>query len=111
MATPSTGPPRRTGIVLAVVALLIGVLTLAGPSAARVMTGGWKAVPKASATHPKSHHQRNHAQTRTLEAAPNHVAFTLEGCRNDGTISLPNGSGKYICPDAAYTTGNLGKNW
>jgi hypothetical protein len=41
------------------------------------------------------------------------VSFTLEGCRNDGTptITLPNGDGKFICPDAAYTTGNLGKGW
>src|SRR5215831_14007385 len=41
----------------------------------------------------------------------NHVAFTLEGCRNNGSITLPNGSGQFICPDAAYTTGNLGKGW
>lgn len=38
-----------------------------------------------------------------------HVSFTLAGCRNDGTITLPNGSGKFICPDSVYTTGNLGK--
>lgn len=43
--------------------------------------------------------------------APNHVSFTLEGCRNDGTITLPNGSGQFLCPDADYTTGNLGKGW
>src|SRR5512136_2646679 len=41
----------------------------------------------------------------------NFISFTLEGCRNDGTITLPNGSGQFICPDAAYTTGNLGKGW
>jgi hypothetical protein len=40
-----------------------------------------------------------------------HISFTLEGCRNDGTITLPNGSGDFICPDADYTTGNLGKGW
>jgi len=40
---------------------------------------------------------------------PSQVNFTLAGCRNDGSITLPNGSGKFICPDAAYTTGNLGK--
>lgn len=39
------------------------------------------------------------------------VSYTLEGCRNNGGISLPDGSGKFICPDAAYTTGNLGKGW
>ena len=37
--------------------------------------------------------------------------YNLEGCRNDGTILLPNGQGKFICPDAAYTSGNLGKGW
>jgi hypothetical protein len=42
---------------------------------------------------------------------PSQVNFTLAGCRNDGSITLPNGSGKFICPDAAYTTGNLGKGW
>src|ERR1051326_1091112 len=41
----------------------------------------------------------------------NFISFTLEGCRNNGNITLPNGSGQYICPDAAYTTGNLGKGW
>jgi len=45
------------------------------------------------------------------EVDPVGVSFTLEGCRNDGTVALPNGSGKFICPDAAYTTGNLGKGW
>ncbi len=39
------------------------------------------------------------------------LSFTLDGCRNNGTIVLPNGSGQFICPDAAYTTGNLGKGW
>ncbi|HMQ33897.1 MAG TPA: hypothetical protein PKD53_24410, partial [Chloroflexaceae bacterium] len=50
---------------------------------------------------------------------PNTVQFTLEGCRNDGSITLPNGDGNFICPDPAplggnnsdYTTGNLGKGW
>jgi hypothetical protein len=40
----------------------------------------------------------------------NFVSFTLEGCRNDGTIALPINN-QFICPDAAYTTGNLGKGW
>jgi hypothetical protein len=39
------------------------------------------------------------------------VSYTLEGCRNNGNITLPNLGGKFICPDAAYTTGNLGKGW
>jgi hypothetical protein len=42
---------------------------------------------------------------------PQQVNFTQEGCRNNGGITLPNGSGKFICPDSAYTTGNLGKGW
>jgi hypothetical protein len=50
-----------------------------------------------------------------VPAAPSNpypgISFTLEGCRNTGTITLPNGSGQFICPDAAYTTGNLGKGW
>ncbi|GGL10079.1 prealbumin-like fold domain-containing protein [Deinococcus radiotolerans] len=55
-----------------------------------------------------------HAQAFTTPyPTSDSVSFTLEGCRNDGTppITLPNGSGKFICPDAAYTTGNLGKGW
>lgn len=42
---------------------------------------------------------------------PQQVQFTLEGCRNDGSITLPNSGGKFICPDGAYTSGNLGKGW
>ncbi len=42
---------------------------------------------------------------------PDHVNTTIEGCNNNGTITLPNGSGQFICPDADYTTGNLGKGW
>ena len=40
----------------------------------------------------------------------NFISLTLEGCRNDGTITLPV-NGLFVCPDAAYTTGNLGKGW
>jgi hypothetical protein len=39
------------------------------------------------------------------------TSYTLEGCRNNGTITLPDGSGRFVCPDSAYTTGNLGKGW
>lgn len=39
------------------------------------------------------------------------VSYTLEGCRNNGDITLPNGGGKFQCPTASYTTGNLGKGW
>ncbi|WP_024303656.1 hypothetical protein [Pseudogulbenkiania sp. MAI-1] len=44
-------------------------------------------------------------------ADPDHVSLTLEGCRNNGDITLPNSSGQFVCPDTAYTTGNLGKGW
>ena len=40
----------------------------------------------------------------------NFISFTLEGCRNDGSITLPIG-GKFVCPDPPYTTGDLGKGW
>lgn len=43
-------------------------------------------------------------------ALPDKVTTTLEGCRNDGTITFPAG-GPFVCPNAAYTTGNLGKGW
>jgi hypothetical protein len=43
-------------------------------------------------------------------APPNFIGTTFEGCRNDGTILLPIG-GQFICPDSAYTSGNLGKGW
>jgi hypothetical protein len=48
---------------------------------------------------------------------PSSVNITLQGCRNDGTLSpanfpiIINGTPYYICPDKMYTTGNLGKNW
>ena len=41
---------------------------------------------------------------------PSHVTTTLEGCKNTGSITLPI-AGKFVCPDAAYTSGNLGKGW
>ena len=52
-----------------------------------------------------------------LAQEPDHVSFTFEGCRNNGDILLPNGSGQFICPDKqpsqpnkdAYTGGELGK--
>ena len=41
--------------------------------------------------------------------------FSFQGCRNDGSITLPNPNppyaGEYICPDSAYTGGELGKGW
>src|SRR5258708_8541091 len=41
------------------------------------------------------------------------INYSFQGCRNDGSITLPNSNppyaGQYICPDTAYTAGELGK--
>jgi hypothetical protein len=41
--------------------------------------------------------------------------FSFQGCRNDGSITLPNPNppyaGQFICPDTANTGGELGKGW
>ena len=50
------------------------------------------------------------APNAQVTAEPSGVSFTLEGCRNDGTITLPIAD-KYVCPDGVYTSGNLGKGW
>jgi uncharacterized repeat protein (TIGR01451 family) len=50
------------------------------------------------------------ATSAAATADPSGVSFTLQGCRNDGTIKLPI-NGKFVCPESAYTTGNLGKGW
>lgn len=39
------------------------------------------------------------------------VSYDKAGCRNDGTVILPNSNGDFICEDADYTSGNLGKGW
>jgi hypothetical protein len=43
-----------------------------------------------------------------LATDPDHVAFTLEGCRLPVGATLPS---SVICDDSQYTTGNLGKSW
>jgi uncharacterized repeat protein (TIGR01451 family) len=43
-----------------------------------------------------------------LAADPDHVNFTLEGCRLPVGATLPS---NVICDDSQYTTGNLGKSW
>src|SRR3954454_1724960 len=43
-----------------------------------------------------------------LATDPNHVAFTLEGCRLPVGATLPS---SIVCDDSQYTTGNLGKSW
>jgi hypothetical protein len=39
------------------------------------------------------------------------LSFRLQGCDRSVTTTLPNGSGKFICPNGLYTDGNLGQNW
>src|SRR3954447_1249513 len=43
-----------------------------------------------------------------LAANPDHVNFTLEGCRLPVGATLPS---NIVCDDSLYTTGNLGKSW
>ncbi|MEA2220073.1 MAG: trimeric autotransporter adhesin [Solirubrobacteraceae bacterium] len=43
-------------------------------------------------------------------ADPDHVQFTLEGCRPNADVSFL-AMGPFVCPNADYTTGNLGKFW
>ena len=46
--------------------------------------------------------------------ASNQVQLGFEGCRNNGTIFLPTANpinDGYICDDADYTPGELGKDW
>ena len=55
------------------------------------------------------------AQAVGFTITPPSGQYTIEGCRNDGSITLPSTNnaegGGFVCPDAAYTTGNLGKGW
>lgn len=51
------------------------------------------------------------AQVTADPTPPDRVSFTLEGCRNDGSITLPDSGGRFVCPGSAYTSGNLGKGW
>jgi hypothetical protein len=93
MATRTIPPGRRTttraSLFVALGLLIVAILALGGPGALR----GPASAEAASGID------------------PNFVSFTIEGCRNNGGIVLPNGDGNYICPDAVYTTGNLGKAW
>ena len=48
-------------------------------------------------------------QPQVAEAVePTHVSFTLEGCK-DPSVNLEFTG--FVCADADYTTGNLGKSW
>jgi hypothetical protein len=50
------------------------------------------------------------ASSAFAAADPDHVTFRHEGCRLVTTTQLPGADG-FVCTDAEYTTGNLGKNW
>jgi hypothetical protein len=88
-------PPRRrlTVGLIAVLVGLVGVLALSTAGSASFVRPDGKLAAAAAL------------------ADPSGVSFTLEGCRNDGSIALPNGNGDFICDDSVYTTGNLGKGW
>ena len=91
MRQMTTTMRRRLGAVTIVLAAVVGMLMLTTTGAARTDSG--VSILAASGNDPSS------------------VSFGLDGCRNNGGITLPNGSGDFICPDAAYTSGNLGKGW
>ena len=50
----------------------------------------------------------NVTDTALAASDPEHVNFTLEGCRLPDGATLP---ASLVCSDAYYTTGNLGKSW
>ena len=50
------------------------------------------------------------APGRAAAADPDHVNFTLEGCRPDAPKTF-SGALPFLCDDSEYTTGNLGKFW
>ena len=65
-------------------------------------------VPVAATVVPQAAPTALLPQIAAAASDPNHVAFTLEGCR------LENGAfieASVTCEDAAYTSGNLGKEW
>jgi hypothetical protein len=51
-----------------------------------------------------------HKATAASTATYDGLSFRLQGCDLPVATVLPI-AGKFICPDAAYTDGNLGKNW
>jgi hypothetical protein len=84
---------RRLALA-AILSLVAGALLLVGPAAALTDSRSTSSGSDAAAA----------------AGDPDGVSFALAGCRNDGTIVLPIG-GQFVCPDTAYTQGNLGKGW
>ena len=95
------------GKITAVLGALAVGLLLTATASGRV---GLRSAPATSAP----------SSARSLTATftnSNHVSFTLSACRlpdsnHDGIpdYTLPLG-GKFVCNDADYTSGNLGKSW
>src|SRR5437660_277588 len=59
------------------------------------------------------------AASSLVAQQPDNIKFGFQGCRNDGSVTLPI-AGAFICPDKlpsfpgnqdAYTGGELGKGW
>lgn len=50
------------------------------------------------------------AQVAAPVADPSHVTFGLQGCRPGAPVSFA-ATGAFVCPDADYTPGELGKTW
>jgi hypothetical protein len=42
---------------------------------------------------------------------PNNVTLQLSACANNGGLTLPNGSGQFVCSNNSYRTGNVGSGW
>jgi hypothetical protein len=84
----------RVAFALSVLAFAL-VLTA---SASGLSTRGWAP-------------QKSSAANLAATADPDQITFELDGCRNTGSITLPNGNGDFICADSDYTSGNLAKAW
>ena len=101
MKTTTGGDARTRGRkVFFFLLAVVGALVITTVGSARVDSGGAADVAALAAFTPSSQ-----------------VQFTLSACRlpdanNDGLpdYTLPTANG-FVCNDADYTTGNLGKNW
>jgi hypothetical protein len=90
------GLRRRPFGLSPVITCLVGVVAAAAVLWPIAASGQTRAVQRASA--PPS--------TGTYPG----LSFRLQGCDLPAATTLPI-SGKFICPDADYSDGNLGKNW
>jgi len=86
-------PRRRAWRPAAVGLVLLAALTIAGSGAAKLTLSTLT------------------TNIGTSVEPYNGLSFRLQGCNLVAGTTLPDVNGKYICPDAQYTDGNLGKNW